>query len=706
MKYRMIKEYGMANNVAIGVNDFKTYCLKSGNQHLLDEWDYSKNALMPTEYSHGSGKKVWWICPVCSNHYEATINHRKNGTGCPKCKYEKSQETKLHNRKSNKSTLGDLYPELIKEWCIEENGALSPFNISPNYKNHIWWKCEKGHKWRALPGNRIKPRGCPYCAGKKVIPGENDLASKHPELLVEWDYENNNILPTKISVGSGKRINWKCKTGHQWSATVGSRFRGSNCPYCGNKKIIVGENDLATTHPELVTEWNYEKNIIKPTEVVRGSEVYVWWRCSKGHEWKAKITNRVHGTNCPYCTLYMHTSFPEQALFYYIKQCFPDAINRDVSRGFELDIYIPSINVGIEYDGQRFHQNIKKDIKKIESCDLIGVKLIKIRERGCPELDDERCRIVLIESTYDRDIKVMIEEIGSVLDIPSMNVDIGRDRQKIYEKYMNEIKEESLLKRYPEIAKEWHPTKNGSLGANMVSIGTGKRIWWLCEKGHEYEVSVLTRVKGSGCPYCANKRVWVGYNDLKTTNPGLLALWHPVRNEGIAPDGIRIGTKKKIWWKGACGHEWKDYPSAVAKNRQPCPYCGNRILQSGVNDLKTKNPYLVEEWNWEKNSFAPDEVLAGTNKRVWWKCRKCGYEWQAFIQNRREGKRKNTGCPSCARVALNRRNSRKVQNMDTAEVFESVTMAAQRYGCTAGNIIQCCSGHTKTARGYHWRYID
>ncbi len=773
----------MANRVVIGINDFKTYCLANRMQHLLDEWDYSKNDLSPEEYGLGSGKKVWWICPNCGNHYEATIGHRREGTSCPNCRYQKSQETKENNRKNNKNTLGDLYPELIREWCLEENGMLSPFDISPNCKKHIWWKCEKGHKWSALPSNRIKKRGCPYCAGKKVILGETDVATTHSELLDEWDYDKNVVLPTEISAGSNKKIHWKCKVGHQWSAIVGNRLQGSNCPYCGNKKIIVGENDLATTNPELVKEWNYEKNVLKPTEVVRGSGAMVWWKCAYGHEWKAKITNRIHGTNCPVCVEYMHTSFPEQTIFYYIKQAFPDAVNRDVSSGFELDIYIPSIKVGIEYDGHRYHNNLKKDIRKIDDCVENGIKLIKIREYGCPELIDNRCMVLSISSTHDSDIKRAIEEVFSLLNVDNIQIDINKDRQLIYENYLKDVKENSLAYKFPNIAEEWHPVKNGTLKSNMVFSGTNKRVWWMCPFGHEYDAPILARTRGSGCPYCVNKRIQPGYNDLATIHPEIISMWHPIRNTDVSLEKISVQTKRKFWWLGDCGHEWQDNPLAIVKNNEKCPYCGNRLVLRGFNDLKTINPDLVEEWDYEHNDFSPDEILAGSNKKAWWKCKKCGHRWQAFIQNRREGERKNTGCPVCAdskrkQTKINKRISEKstlldlnpqlvkewhptkninlspnmfapnshekvwwlgqcgheweavissryrgngcpfcrgekiaqktrkrVLNVDTNEVFESVKEAAKKYKCTSGCITQCCSGKTNTAKGYHWKYI-
>ena len=107
------------------------------------------------------------------------------------------------------------------------------------------------------------------------------------DLLDEWNYDKNNGLnPTDVSSGNGKKIWWICKDGHEWDSRIIDRKRNKNCPYCSNKKVLEGYNDLATTHPEIAKEWHSTKNgNLKPTQVVAGSNKKVWWKCSKGHEW-------------------------------------------------------------------------------------------------------------------------------------------------------------------------------------------------------------------------------------------------------------------------------------------------------------------------------------------------------------------------------------------------------------------------------------
>ena len=140
---------------------------------------------------------------------------------------------------------------------------------------------------------------------KKVLSGFNDLLTLNPNLAVEWNYEKNgDLLPSMVSIGSGKNVWWKCKNGHEWQASIANRVKGRGCPYCSNKKVLLGYNDLVTTNPELAIEWHPTRNEpFSPTMVTSGSHKKVWWKCSKGHEWQATIDNRNRGNRCPQCAI-------------------------------------------------------------------------------------------------------------------------------------------------------------------------------------------------------------------------------------------------------------------------------------------------------------------------------------------------------------------------------------------------------------------
>ena len=182
---------------------------------------------------------------------------------------------------------------LMEEWDWEKNEELGfdPQNITVGSNKKVWWRCRNGHEWQTGINQRTRGRGCPYCVGQKVIKGYNDLQTINPGVAKEWNYERNNgLTPSDVMPNSNKKAWWKCEKGHEWEAVIADRNLGRGCPICVGKRVLVGYNDLTTTHPNLIKEWDFEKNKnINPSEVGKGSEKKVWWLCKRGHSWNAAI---------------------------------------------------------------------------------------------------------------------------------------------------------------------------------------------------------------------------------------------------------------------------------------------------------------------------------------------------------------------------------------------------------------------------------
>ena len=194
--------------------------------------------------------------------------------------------------------------DLLQEWDRSGNQALELAALSPHSREKLGWVCARGHRWRATLDTRmVLSRGCPYCAGQRVLPGETDLAATHPDLAARWHpTKNAPLTPRQVMPGSHRMVWWQCEQGHDWQAAVYSQVGGSGCPYCAGKLPIPGKTDLAATHPALAGEWDREKNgSLTPQQVTPGSTKEVWWRCGLGHSYRAKIFSRAAGTGCPYC---------------------------------------------------------------------------------------------------------------------------------------------------------------------------------------------------------------------------------------------------------------------------------------------------------------------------------------------------------------------------------------------------------------------
>ena len=361
---------------------------------------------------------------------------------------------------------------LLRQWHPMKNGELHPEDIAAHSHKKTWWICGKGHEWQADAQSRtLKKSGCPYCAGMRVIPGENDLCTLHPEVAKQWHPSKNGLLkPEEFMPHSNHKAWWMCEKGHEWQTSVYTRTgHKSGCPYCEGRKLIEGFNDLATVNPEVAEQWHPELNgELTPKHVMSGSVKRAWWICKKGHEWRATVSSRtVLSYGCPYCG------------------------GRKVLTGFN--------------------------------------------------------------------------------DLATVN---------------------------PEIARQWNPKLNGDLTPEQVTTGSTKETWWICEKGHEWQARIASRTRlFTGCPYCAGKKVLAGFNDLATVEPKVAAQWHPDLNRDLTPAQVTAGCNKSVWWICSEGHVWTARIVARAGTRKTgCPVCAGNVrkdrlatYQAILDEIKFKS---------------------------------------------------------------------------------------------------------------------
>lgn len=542
----------------------------------------------------------------------------------------------LHER-----SLSARSPDIASEWDYNLNVGLLPSEVSAGSGKKVWWVCSKGHSYLATIANRTaeKKTGCPYCSvpAKKVLSGFNDLQSQYSHVAELWHpTKNKDLKPDKVLCGSSKRVWWLGKCGHEFEQSIIDMVKGGGCPYCSHQKLLPGFNDFASTNPNLLSEWDYEANSVLPTEILSNSHYKAWWKCPFGHTYQAWMSNRCgkSHTGCPICDKENHTSFPEQALFFYLKQVFKDACNSDREAiGIELDIYIPSLKVAIEYDGLNWHKNNNYENKKNSLCEQYGIRLIRIREEGLPPIENCEC-IVRNDPKSTISLNQAILDVLLRLGAGNIDIDTDRDSAIIYSSYITVRKQQSLLYREPQIAKEWHPQKNGTLTPEMVAPLSSKRVWWL----------------------------------------------------------------------GACGHEWKMSIQNRVYQRCNCPICAGKRIVSGINDLLTKYPEICQEWNYELNNslgLFPDRVAPHSDKKAWWICKTCGHTWYAKIDGRT---RMNAGCPECGKAKISRSKYKSVICIETGIVYTSMQEAEEKTGISRKCIGNCCRGTQKRAGKLHWKY--
>jgi len=625
------------------------------NPKLSKEWHPTKNKdRTPYDVVPGSGKKAWWKCPKGDDHvWEAVIASRaKNNCGCPYCSGRYADKN---------NNLKKTNPELAKEWHPTKNGKLKPSDYTPKSGLVVWWKCPKGddHEWQSTIANRASGNGCPVCSGRKVVKS-NCLAILNPKLAKEWHpTKNEKQTPYDVTLGSNKKVWWKCPKGddHEWKTTVAERTAGSSCPICANR-LIVKSNCLATLRPDLVKEWHPTKNGKRtPYNVHPGSSFKVWWKCKHGHEWKTSLEHRgTRNTGCPKCS--KRTTLPELRIFSELKTIFPSIQHRTFIKGYEIDIYISELKVGIEYDGVFWHKNkIRKDKEKNKALES-KLLLIRAREKGLTKISSKDVELnttnISIESIKQilrqilkyRNIK-SAETLNKIEQYLDLNNWTASKHFKRLCSQRNHIKfEESISYLYPKLAEEWHPTKNDPLLPEYFPPGSHKKAWWKCPKGndHVWKAAIHSRLK-HGCPICSGQKV-LESNSLGVLYPKLAKELHPTKNGDLTPFDTSPGSHKKVWWKCLKGedHEWQ----AEIRHRVKgigCPFCSNKRV-SKDNCLAKTHPELANEWHPTKNNeIKPHDVTYGIGRKVWWKC-KHGHEWQAIISNRA---RRGDGCPYCRR---------------------------------------------------------
>lgn len=435
-------------------------------------------------------------------------------------------------------------------------------------------------------------------------------------------------------------------------------------------------------------------------------------------------------TSCGKCS--NRISIPEKTIYYYLSKYFKDIQENYRPKflsGKEIDLYIPSLSIGIEYDGERWHKNLNLDLEKDKMCHEHNITLIRIREPKCPISDKFKYLIITPKPTTNAThMTIPIKKLINILNSNfctaiDFDIDCLRDNADICKSIISTKGFNSLENEFPDIAKEWDYEKNGSLTPNDVSAHSGKKAWWICPKGHSYSSVIASRtgIEKCGCPICSNKGAniylqgkYIGEHSLLRENPSI-AQEFDIKKNKMSPNEISFASNKKVWWKcKACGYEWQ----AKVNNRTSslhtgCPNCAkkaNKQLSTRRENIKKSNknlltmfPKLCEEWDYEKNNISPMEVTCGSGMKVWWKCPK-GHSYQASISHRTSNK--PTGCPYCKNPSKHKKIVQYTLSGEKIKIWSNAKEVASVLNVRTNSITRCCRGERKTAHGYVWKYLN
>lgn len=242
-----------------------------------DGWD-------PSSVDSSAGRRVNWKCSL-GHKWDTKLNYRvSRNSKCPYCSNQKVWV--------GFNDFATTHPHLLKELVSSDGTDFVAGSMTIVCK----WKCSLGHIYEARPQYRtVRNQGCPFCSGKKVFSGFNDLATTFPQLASEAF----NFDPTTLTAGSNVKVEWKCSFGHIFKAAPHLRTgKNSGCSVCSGDQINIGVNDFETTDPDLAIEaFNWD-----PKTVTRSSNKKRDWKCKLGHIWTASLNSRTNmRSGCPVC---------------------------------------------------------------------------------------------------------------------------------------------------------------------------------------------------------------------------------------------------------------------------------------------------------------------------------------------------------------------------------------------------------------------
>lgn len=582
-------------------------------------------------------------------------------------------------------------PEIAKDWDYENNKGIDINLVYRTSRQLAHWKCENGHTYQTSVFSRVRSNGCKECNkslySEKIVRSNAlkgiSFTEANPEIINEWNLEKNKFTPNEVTSKSNLLVWFKCKDGHEWTSTPKRRTRGDGCPICTKDKmpnlIRVGKLkkagvSFAEKYPELLDEWDYDRNVYKPEELTPYSGYKVHWKCKFNHNWEATISNRTqNNSGCPFCK--SSTSKLEVFILCEFKKLFKNVLWRGKISGFECDVIIEDIKTGIEIDGAYWHDDkLERDNLKYKIFNDNDYKLLRLRDYRLPIIEGD---VVL----YDNKSKEIDLVVNLLKLINKYNPEFGiteyiTNKQQIglveYNKILSLLpaptETETLAYNNPSLSVEWDLEKNFPLTPEMFSPNSEKKVFWMCNNGHpSWEASIKNRnAHNSGCPICYKENVSnivrkallkKSNTSLGKENPAFLTEWDYDINS-ISPFHVSPKSNLKVHWKCKFGHKF-EMSIGLRDRGSNCPHCHQKfrgellqkaLLKKSGTSFSKVHPDLLDEWDYEMNLKNPDEYSPNSHEVVHWKC-KNGHKRQVSIKSRSNGV---GNCIECNSVSYQR----------------------------------------------------
>lgn len=647
---------------------------------VAKEWDTEKNGVrLPSQISYRSSAKAWWKCTNHGHSYQAGISHRTSrNQGCPYCSGRRVLP--------GFNDLATLRPDLASEWSSDNK--LGPHQVTIGSHYEALWVCknhEKQYK-KAVKERTLQRTGCPYCHRTKVLPGFNDLATTHADLVSEWSDENDDS-PTEYLSGSQHKAVWKCRMcGHSWSASIASRANGAGCPECAKTAISVARRtpksgrSLAEMCPSLMNEWDYGKNTLDPRRVKYRSNETASWVCSTcGNRWDAVIASRAVGHGCPRCASKQNglsKSFAKEGSS--LADMCPEIADEfnstkngmragDITYGSNRVMWWKCGNCGHEWKSSVHHRAAGAGCPacfRRSRSSFPEKALFYYVSQAFP--DAESNATPPVEGIGNMEFDIWIPSIRTAVEYDgeywhSRDVKAVRDAKKDSLCFINSIRmirvQEPMCAKYNVPLTTSVIMRSDNFGHDSLDNTV---LDLLNELGTSDNITVDTRRDAR------HIRKLLGSNgessSLAAKRPDISEMWDYAKNDGLTPHDVGVRCKDEVWWTCDKGHSFKRSVDRQCRSGM-CPECTKAsesarkmrpAIGSSFGDIY---PRMASEWVRPVDDKYMDltafDVRPRSNIRVIWKCNTCGREWSTSIGTRTNKSREDKyGCRSCRMKAL------------------------------------------------------
>ncbi len=558
----------------------------------------------------------------------------------------------------------------------KDNGGICMSNIYQGIATPLLWSCKKGHQWRAKPQTVVRGHWCRKCSD--LAWGEKNRHSIRDMHQLAKKHKGRCL--SKEYVNSSTTIEWQCAEKHKFSKRPNDVQQGEWCPTCNqlNRYKTRWEEKLGECR-----ELARKRSGLCLSNKFLGTQIKLKWKCECGNQWEAIPSSVFRGTWCPNCA----GSYGERICREYFEQLlgnkfpssFPNWLRTPEGTQLQLDGYCKKLNIAFEHQGRQHYKEISHFLKNGKTLKhrkrLDQIKRNKCIEQGVKLIEIPEIYGSLQVSKLRNFLKQQFVKLA--IKIPK-DFDIRIiDLDRIYVSGAKEILEEMQAR-----ARE-----NGGHCNSANYRGSNFALEFECAEGHKFKATTAKIRDGRWCRLCGIKR----------RTEARMNTIEQMRRMAIERGGRCLskeyqGSSKHLKWKCSKKHEWEAVPSSI-RNGTWCPTCARETQWDGRKTTIEE----IQKVARSRGGLCLSKNYINSKTPLLWQCAE-EHNWKAPFPSIKDGKsRKGSWCSICSKKAAGKRRRLSI---------EEVHAVAAKYGgkCLSKKYINSWEPLTwKCKEGHIWK---